>query len=759
MHLIDYGSTSIVIAYVAPNSNACTVDVATTSGFTSIIFTQSDNGGVRSRFIAVSNLLPQTTYYYRTVCGSAVSSSVTTRGTIFTAQTSFWATLVPPTILNQVAPIANVRILYGTSPTNLSNAQTFACTGANCTVQVGPSNVTTDTLLYEQHQWLSAANNVLATSKVIPVVVRSGAGVPLPTAPTLLSPFNNAVTVPTTGSLQWSAVASATSYDVYLGTVAPPAFYTNVTGTTIVPVMLPNTRYFWQVVAKNTGGVAASQTWSFTTAGGGTGGSGGAVLVYNSPSCLPSTTYAAGTPDAAHPWACGSYPTTIAPILPAAGCPANASATNTCIPGYTTSLADPDTCNRILRITENGSLNNTAFGNNFGAANAGWLKVWNADSTKVWFTSNGPPVWVGFNPTNMTLTGQSGNLPNVGTNSYNFDATNPNLFYGLSSSTIWKYTFAANGTISAPVALQNLNNIPGWISGQVWLALYRGGNLLCAYSGLGQQGTGRLVACVDSVSNATYMIDTGATQATLNGVVITGIDVGSFNSIHTVQPGTDGRYVFIDTGPQGQNCTAGIPPHNGQFVVDLLTGNGAQLGRYCDETHLAIGHNGVLYQAVASSSNSTPPCGAYDNRGEIYRAFPNLQPYVTVAACFTTPGSNASSHFSWSNNFNDSGANQYPILVDAWNVTDGDVQHGCIGCDELYAFQSQTNALSATVYRFGQKWQSLGANGCSDYIYNSSQVSPNGKFALFESDWLGATGTGGSCPGGKRRDVFIMELK
>ena len=54
-----------------------------------------------------------------------------------------------------------------------------------------------------------------------------------PTAPSLLSPANNATgaTVPVT--LSWTGSSGATSYDVYLGTTASPSFYTNTTSTSL----------------------------------------------------------------------------------------------------------------------------------------------------------------------------------------------------------------------------------------------------------------------------------------------------------------------------------------------------------------------------------------------------------------------------------------------------------------------------------------------------------------------------------------------
>jgi hypothetical protein len=87
-----------------------------------------------------------------------------------------------------------------------------------------------------------------------------------PTAPTLLSPANNAAgaTVPVT--LSWTGSSGASSYDVYLGTTASPSFYTNTTSTSLsVGGLAALTKYYWYVAARGPGGSAYSSTFAFTT--------------------------------------------------------------------------------------------------------------------------------------------------------------------------------------------------------------------------------------------------------------------------------------------------------------------------------------------------------------------------------------------------------------------------------------------------------------------------------------------------------------
>src|SRR5207249_11264667 len=63
----------------------------------------------------------------------------------------------------------------------------------------------------------------------------------------------------------------STSYDVLLGRGnPPPQVATGVTSPWFTPTtpLATNTTYFWQVVARNSGGSTPGPVWSFTTAAG-----------------------------------------------------------------------------------------------------------------------------------------------------------------------------------------------------------------------------------------------------------------------------------------------------------------------------------------------------------------------------------------------------------------------------------------------------------------------------------------------------------
>jgi len=87
-------------------------------------------------------------------------------------------------------------------------------------------------------------------------------------APVLISPSPGAEYVPLNRPLSWSAVAGATSYDVYLGTSQVPPFVANTTSTSYSQTLALNTQYYWEIVARNSTSVGASGVAQFNTQGG-----------------------------------------------------------------------------------------------------------------------------------------------------------------------------------------------------------------------------------------------------------------------------------------------------------------------------------------------------------------------------------------------------------------------------------------------------------------------------------------------------------
>ncbi len=95
---------------------------------------------------------------------------------------------------------------------------------------------------------------------------------PATTAPgctTLSTPANSATGISITPTLTWAAATNADSYDVYLDTNTDPTTLVGnapSTSYTVTTSLVPNTKYYWKVVPKNSVGSASGCTvYSFTT--------------------------------------------------------------------------------------------------------------------------------------------------------------------------------------------------------------------------------------------------------------------------------------------------------------------------------------------------------------------------------------------------------------------------------------------------------------------------------------------------------------
>lgn len=106
------------------------------------------------------------------------------------------------------------------------------------------------------------------------------------------SPSNYATNVPRSVALAWNAGHCATSHDVYFGTVNPPPFIGNQSGTTYDPpgAMLYATRYYWRIDEVNSAGTTTGNTWTFVTEYPALPGQAGDPIPAHNSSAIPITT-------------------------------------------------------------------------------------------------------------------------------------------------------------------------------------------------------------------------------------------------------------------------------------------------------------------------------------------------------------------------------------------------------------------------------------------------------------------------------------
>ena len=186
----------------------------------SIEFISRSGAGSAAAYLA-GGWQPRPTWLKLTRAGSTVTGSVSSNGQVWTVVGS-----------TTVSGLTNTGLVVTSADVSVRNVSTF--------------------------------DSVTVT---VPPVIPPPPPPPLPGAPASPSPVTGATGVVTATRLTWSA-PGATTYDVKLGTINPPATVVaaNLTAASYQPTLTAGTRYFWQVVARNTAGLTAGPVWSFTAA-------------------------------------------------------------------------------------------------------------------------------------------------------------------------------------------------------------------------------------------------------------------------------------------------------------------------------------------------------------------------------------------------------------------------------------------------------------------------------------------------------------
>ena len=205
--------------------------------------------------------------------GTTGSVAVTIAGQTGTSGTSYTVNPTPanpgnPTSDSPQCATPGVTLTRtGTPPGGETWYWQTSATGTSTANSGATFNVTTSGTYYIRAQGAGGCWSLGAGS--VTVVVNNA-----PAAATTPTPANNATNVCYAGggvvnSVSWTAVAGATSYDVYFGAGSLPGSVTSnvATNTYSTGTLSASTTYFWQVVAKNAcGDAVGSATWQFTTA-------------------------------------------------------------------------------------------------------------------------------------------------------------------------------------------------------------------------------------------------------------------------------------------------------------------------------------------------------------------------------------------------------------------------------------------------------------------------------------------------------------
>lgn len=455
---------------------------------------------------------------------------------------------------------------------------------------------------------------------------------------------------------------------------------------------------------------------------------------YQSPFCGPEGGSTA--------WACGAWPSLKPPELGRAG----------------TATADPDTGNRVLRVTEAGSFGEDR-GTAFKVFDAGWRPAWNANSTRFAVVPWRPgsvrhaAYWLGFDGPEMRLTKETGTVPGDFSD-FQWDPSEPDLLVGLADGVAKSYHVQRHKfeTIFDPAKTH-------W-RGQPWISAW-GGDRVCVAEG--PQDEGHRLVCYDRRRKTSQVID--LREQTLDGkplpVRFRGESAALPRSagIHTITLAPDGRYLAIDSHGNTVCGTPGLPNYaSTALFIDLDGGAGYEWNVSCGSTHWAYGYDSVMMQSTSpkwTPKDNNGPCNS-DSRGvarrrtdaDIDSSLAILQP----CRAFDPATWDVNVHLTWANN---APGNSAPVVI---ATVSGHAGAGMLW-NEIAAAETTAAPYSGRLWRFAQTWNDPVSSQCRFLDYSSPSVSPNGRWVLFPSNWRGQTGKDGVCAGGGRTDVFVFELR
>jgi hypothetical protein len=432
-----------------------------------------------------------------------------------------------------------------------------------------------------------------------------------------------------------------------------------------------------------------------------------------------------------------------------------------------TITTDPDYGSKVLRVTSGGACGEKST-YSFNTSPSGWQPIWNNDSSKVIFIADdGYEYYQGIN-TSATPISLSGGCVNI-TNQVQyagFSFLTTNLIYGLSRAN--SAVLASWDTVVGHAAMNiyDFSTMPGLsLASYVGVQFDRSDAWFCVN---GAQDASKQVGCYNRVTSSTQVLDLAAATTKQGSAAAEALD--NLNTaqlanctVHATGVSPAGDWLMINLG---NSCTA-FPGGPGSIMfLQFGTNHVVYLPSHYNQ-HSAIGWNNIF--ANGDHQTTPQPCSVYVNTA--FDLWDITSPgtlgsehYVQAPGCLSTLPI-YDSHMSWFNNKNDANANRYPFVTQ-FNYG-GPVLTGAAYEWELLMVDpgpalSALNAVTyrtappSTVWRIAHTFNDSQANQCSSMGYVSANISRDGKYVAFSSDWFGQTGIGG-CTNNRRTDVFIVD--
>jgi len=426
--------------------------------------------------------------------------------------------------------------------------------------------------------------------------------------------------------------------------------------------------------------------------------------------------------------------------------------------GYT--FTDPSFSSRMLRVTD-ASTRPGSTNRSYRAPSNAHLAAWNSASTYFYIVSDdGTVIPYAFDAAQMRATrlqpSSSGNggLTLAFYVEPQFSVTSPNIIYGIASGgnnrTIKQYDFTTN-TYTTILDLDSVvSGLSGFVGG-IMSGATSPETLLVFFGGAQQDA--HYYALWYSLNGTRKLLNTVA--STLNGAT-TSVTL-NFH-LHATQLDKSGRFVFLyptsaDLGSPRFASPVYLWDTNTDAITPLTTGGADGSPNLVVGGHDAAGYGYWVNKDCCTAST-------WDAAQWQFRPLTSVASHKDLIAPVLSPQEvYLADHSSWNNAQPGvlepviSSTYRYGDNTTAWRAWD----------DELIAIQTDVAAGSgATVWRFGHHRSDVVDEHTPPNTYFWYQptvnVSPDGQWALFTSNWEKTLGTNPN-EGRYRQDVFVMELR
>ncbi len=668
------------------------------------------------------------------------------------------------------------------------------------TASYGASNLQQGATYY----WQIVANNS-AGSTTGPVWSFTTQPPAAPSAPASPLPSSGTTNVSaSTLALSWTS-SGATAYDVFFGATNPPALATTNLATSgyTVSGLQQGVTYYWQVVAKNSGGSTPGPVWNFATvpapptapsspspSSGATGVAASATLTWSSTgataydvffgtanpppavasnvavasyavsSLQQATTYYwqivaknAGGSTQGPVW---SFATQQPVVQQVSGVPSQYSAitdrltrTKPPVPamgpaGF--SLNDPTFGSLITRVTD-GSTRPGLLNRSFRVPSNAHAAAWNASSSMFYVVSNdGTVIPYRFDASTMTASRiqpsatDNGGLTLTFYVEPQFSLVSPNIIYGAGGSNN-RTILSYDFNTAVYTTLINLDSVVSGLSGYVG-TVQTGGTApetLMTFFGGGGQDAHYYALIAPLDGGPRKLLNT--VTSTINGVPTS--TTLNFH-IHAMQIDKSARYVFIY--PTSADLSLGkAQVYLWDLQTDVIT----------PVTTLNEGHDAAGFGVWVNKdccTSSTWDAGQWQFRS---LASPSVTQDL-ISPVLSTKEVYLDDHTTWSNAQPDrlvpviSSTYRFGNNTAPWRAWDDEI----IGIDVAAG-------TGATVWRFAHHRSNTGSDSDPTVPYfwyePIANISPDGRWVIFTSNWEKTLGTD-AAEGTARQDVFLLQL-